>query len=238
MYKVIGITGPKYAGKDTTGKYLSELIGYPLHSFAKPLKDFCRFYFNLNEEELNGSLKEKTKAINVVFWDDLLVNTLNSCFPEFITTKNKEYLCSHFYRQVFLPYLFGENDSIKSIKLVASPREIMQRVGTNFFRNIQDNFWLKQADKALGNENSLILTDVRFENEAEWILNKKGLIINIINDNLNNVDPHISESGIGKKYITLNLENNGTIEELKNGIEFIVEYKIKGNNLLSVKDLF
>lgn len=238
MKTLIGITGQKYAGKDTTGNYISELTDYPLYSFAKPLKEFCKVYFNMSEEELNGSLKETQREFNIKSWKNLLVSTLNFYFPNFLESNypdNNEGACDYFYRKVFLPYLLSENYEFQTAKLIISPREIMQRVGTNFFRNIESNFWLNQAELVLAKTESLIITDVRFDNEAQWVRDKKGIIVNIIRDS-DRTDYHVSETGISREYIDLNLENNGTIEELKNGIEVLVEFNIIKTNTISVKD--
>jgi hypothetical protein len=56
--QVIGITGRKYNGKDTTANYICEKYGYKQLAFAGPLKDICGKLFGFNDEQLHGSLKE------------------------------------------------------------------------------------------------------------------------------------------------------------------------------------
>ena len=55
---LIGITGIKYAGKDTSADYLVEKYGFEKLILSKPLKDICKILFNFNDEQLYGNLKE------------------------------------------------------------------------------------------------------------------------------------------------------------------------------------
>lgn len=77
-----------------------------------------------------------------------------------------------------------------------TPREIMQKVGTDLFRNhFNKDFWLllfKQWYLKNSNQN-IICTDVRFQNEADLIKNLGGIIIKIDRHN-NTIDSHESES--------------------------------------------
>lgn len=237
MKTLIGITGQKYAGKDTTGLHISKLTNYPLYAFAKPLKDFCKTFFDLNYEELYDSKKEVIRSFNLKSWKDFLISVISFQFPELLESQTEDKIIDSFYRRVLLPYLIGENETNQTANLLVSSRNIMQKVGTDFFRGLQPDIWLKQADKALLEYDSLIVTDLRFDNEAQWIKNNFGLIINVLRD-LDNNDPHISEQGIDNKYVDIHIENNGTIEELENGIEMIVNYKILQSNTLSLKDIF
>lgn len=50
-----------------------------------------------------------------------------------------------------------------------SPREIMQFMGTDCYRNIDNNFWVKSLFKYLEKKrlHNVIITDARFPNEIE-----------------------------------------------------------------------
>lgn len=62
--KIIGITGRKYNGKDTLGKFFIERMKYTRLAFADPLKEACRCIFGFTEEQLYGNEKE----INDKYW--------------------------------------------------------------------------------------------------------------------------------------------------------------------------
>ena len=58
MPKLIGITGRKFNGKDTLGKFLIDTYGYKRFAFADPLKEACRCIFGFDDEQLYGNSKE------------------------------------------------------------------------------------------------------------------------------------------------------------------------------------
>lgn len=75
-----------------------------------------------------------------------------------------------------------------------TPREILQYVGTEFFRknigglitNSDNNFWIKSFSKIYdenqkrGETIKYVIDDVRFINEAEFIKSKGGIVIQIL----------------------------------------------------------
>jgi hypothetical protein len=118
-----------------------------------------------------------------------------------------------------------------------SPRKIFQYVGTELFRNklkeiipfIDDKIWIhvvkkKILDKIKENpECKIVITDVRFENEANLIKELGGCLIRVTRNIMNITnDDHESEQQIDKLYADYDISNNGTIEELYNDIKKII----------------
>lgn len=101
-----------------------------------------------------------------------------------------------------------------------SPREMLQKLGTEACRNVfGEDIWLKSGESyikdLLNKGKTVIVTDIRFDNEAQWIKDNGGIIIEIQRDNLKKQEKHnhSSEQGISiEKFI---LKNNGTLENLK-----------------------
>jgi hypothetical protein len=56
--RLIGISGKARSGKDTLADYMVNAYGWHKVSLARPLKDFCKEYFGLTEDQVNGVLKE------------------------------------------------------------------------------------------------------------------------------------------------------------------------------------
>jgi len=56
--KIIGITGRKYAGKDTLGNYFVEQHGFERLAYADPLKEGTQKFFGFTHEQLYGNEKE------------------------------------------------------------------------------------------------------------------------------------------------------------------------------------
>lgn len=126
-----------------------------------------------------------------------------------------------------------------------SPREVMQFVGTDLFREqmgkllpvAEKEFWLevfrkKRNDliKKLGYVPNMVVTDIRFKNEAEFIQRHGGIIWKVQRDVGSHVqflsDPtrsHISEQ---EQLEITNIDelimNNGTIEELEQKIDVLI----------------
>jgi len=85
-----------------------------------------------------------------------------------------------------------------------SPRHAMQRLGTEFGRKmIHEDAWIKRGEievrKNLNNGRGTIISDVRFENEAQWVRNfsTQAFIIHV-NPPVSSLKPssHESEAGI------------------------------------------
>jgi hypothetical protein len=111
-----------------------------------------------------------------------------------------------------------------------SPRELYQLLGTDVARTIDPNVWVKNAEifyrQALGF--SIVITDVRFTNEAYWIKQKGGIVIQIKRDN----EPipessHASENGMKESDYDLTIYNTKSKNDLYEQIENIPygEYK-------------
>lgn len=100
----------------------------------------------------------------------------------------------------------------------ASPRRLMQTLGTEWGRQlIHPDLWLNLAHQKLEQcVDGMVVSDVRFENEATWVRNQGGVIIHVRRDSAPFVEKHTSEHGImmyhAKDYL---LNNDGTLEDLR-----------------------
>ena len=104
-------------------------------------------------------------------------------------------------------------------------REMMQFIGTDLFRKqLNDNIWVNIIKNKIESDkinNKFVITDVRFDNEAQMIKSIGGNIIQINRQNIHQLN-HISENGItiDVDYI---IENNGTISDLYNKINLYID---------------
>lgn len=92
-----------------------------------------------------------------------------------------------------------------------SPRVAMQRFGTEFGRDLKDDIWLKFAERALHKNGNLVISDCRFENEAQWVRDNGGQIIQIYptpSASIASVPFHRSEGGIQKHGDTIYIMND------------------------------
>lgn len=111
--------------------------------------------------------------------------------------------------------------------LDCSPRQLMQSMGTEWARNtVHPDVWVKLAEqnleymtKALGAVLGFVVSDVRFENEADLIRRRGGTVIHILRPNALAVNPHISEAGIAANSADLTLPNYGTVEDFLRSLD-------------------
>lgn len=75
-------------------------------------------------------------------------------------------------------------------------REVMQFVGTNIFRQMQNNVWADATIKKIQNEQPklAIIADCRFPNEVEAIKNAGGIIVKLTRNPFNS--NHESETAL------------------------------------------
>lgn len=129
-----------------------------------------------------------------------------------------------------------------------SPREMAQKLGTEGGRRVfGEDLWIKRAEQEWNDykdqfngkrdmsfypdrdENGFIITDVRFENEADFIRKNNGIVIHVKRNSIEKVREHESENGIQILDNDIVIDNNGTVEELFEKAEHTYQLKIKGD---------
>lgn len=127
-------------------------------------------------------------------------------------------------------FIFGlskeQTETLKEIKdprWGITPREIFQKVG-KFIRSIDNNYFVNYLkSQLLACDGNRIITDVRYDNEAQMIKELGGMIIKIVRPNyLSDFDNHESENGIMEKYIDVIIINNGSVEDLHKKINLAI----------------
>jgi hypothetical protein len=100
-----------------------------------------------------------------------------------------------------------------------SPREMMQTLGTQWGREcVNKDLWLILAGSKIKAHQdagyNVAVTDVRFDNEAEYIRSKGGTIWHLYRDTAGTPHMHASESGIEFEPWDEIINNNGTLHSL------------------------
>jgi len=125
-------------------------------------------------------------------------------------------------------HLFGLSDFQVNVQketvdevLNKTPRKILQDLGTLLRNNYGEDVLIRALNARVEKLNSkyFIITDVRFENECEYIKNNGGFIIRIERPDLVNTDDHESENRTIDKYVDKKIINNGTIQNLHNEVK-------------------
>lgn len=97
-----------------------------------------------------------------------------------------------------------------------SPRQLLQTLGTEWGRNcIHPDIWTLIAEQKIeAATQSIVISDVRFHNEADMILKHGGELWHIQRDTTEKINTHVSEQCSWDTYQTKTIENNGSLEEL------------------------
>ena len=104
-------------------------------------------------------------------------------------------------------------------------REAAQKLGTEWARNLDKDFWVKSTMRQIDKDALVVISDVRFDNEAQAIIDAGGLVIKVVgrNVNLGNNSVHASEQGVNGYLIHYELENDGSLECLYSYIDDIFD---------------
>lgn len=238
---LIGITGKKQSGKDTVAKiiqlihngYNRESVkqayehneqdlykGYAkIASFAKPIKEIVEYIFNWNSGILDNNYFKESPIEKLSQYEVVINNRFNDKFkiPKDTYFKLK---------------LEGVNE-VQMTRVDITPRQILQIVGTDMGRNmIHPDIWVDYLFSTYERHlNHLIISDVRFENEASRIIKEKGIIIEVINPDQLDLDKHESENQDLSKYVKYTIINDkdkgidNLVDEVFNILESIIKSK-------------
>lgn len=223
MTSIIGIVGFQGSGKDTVGNFLIDDYGYTKDSFAASLKDATAAIFGWDRTLLEGTTAESRQWREQpdVWWETRLD------WP------------THAGRHISERF---------------TPRAALQLMGTDVLRlNFCNELWIHSLSKRLEMRRTLgedvVITDCRFPNEIRAIKDAGGIVIRVkrgpepewyqiadaANSNfthapecaaaMEKIGVHISEwAWIGSDFDIL-MENNGTLQELKDQVAWTVSPK-------------
>jgi len=192
---IIGISGKARSGKDTFSEMLAAELNkgaYPAYimmGFANELKLKCQAAFDLTWEQLWG--------------------------------EDKENLDERYRKQ--MQYHGGvRSDRDELPEPYWTAREIMQDFGA-FYRTIDNEFWIKNLFRVIEviedkEYTNVVVTDVRYINEADFIINNGGYVIRINREDKDAVHnkQHPSEIELDNyNRFDFTVINDWTLKELK-----------------------
>ena len=97
-----------------------------------------------------------------------------------------------------------------------SPRYLAQTLGTEWGRDtVHSDLWLLLASKKLAECNQIIIPDIRFVNEAKWVVDNGGKVFEVVRPGEDAIPEcnHASENGIPLEYISTYILNNGSVDD-------------------------
>jgi len=182
MVMIISFSGRKGSGKTLLAQELVRR-GFKKLSFADRLKEIISELFNFNLSDLSDPLKKEEKFLTSIKWTP-------ECLEKLATMIGVSSL-------KFEPREFW------------SIRDILQFIGTDIIRNINENFHVQELEKKLScNDNdNYVFDDVRFKNELELLRKYNAVPFFIIRPYYREYSNHQSEIDLQRfdfKHIILN----------------------------------
>lgn len=224
MKSVIGVHGVKRSGKDTIGKIIGEycqkqVIPFQHLAFADEIRVLALesmpslFKDIITMDDLKGEGKiDRDKdnifdMVGVVGYDHFkyVVEWINS-FIELIKVKHGYELTSY----------LTEMPSIVTI------RDLLVIFGTEIGRDLFFNdIWIDIIKRQYTGFNGVsVITDVRFDNEAELIRESKGRIVRVSKEDIESSGSHRSEQGISNHLVDWDIMNiHGELDKLRNDVD-------------------
>jgi hypothetical protein len=221
--KFVGLVAPKSGGKDTVYDILKDQKrATGKVSFAGPLKEICSKVFNIPMAFLNDPVhKERELKEHITLTKTNLRMVKNECVARLDPYEGTKVLYNP--NKASIVGLEG--------RIIKTPRELMQIIGTNFIRERIYSEWHVRAafsDKALEKltkSGLYCVTDCRFPNEYEFLKNKFGDACTFFYverpeaEELLKTATHDSELGVLKIKAQLTeaniIKNDGTLDDLK-----------------------
>ncbi len=124
-----------------------------------------------------------------------------------------------YVRASTIVYKYGWRDAKDKFPEI---RQLLQRLGTEAGREIfGDSFWIERAFDRMDRlpyAKPVVMTDVRFENEANAIRHRGGKVVRIQRPGCNPVNGHVSDSGVDRLSVDAILDNTGSVGDLHKGI--------------------
>jgi hypothetical protein len=104
-----------------------------------------------------------------------------------------------------------------------SPRQLLQTLGTEWGRGtVHTEIWIRIAMERAGQHldfNSVVITDVRFDNEAQAIVDAGGEVWRVTRPGwrclVDAVAAHSSEAGVSDHLIARTIDNSGSLDDLR-----------------------
>lgn len=202
--QVVGIAGRKRSGKDTVALMLEEEYGFKRLALANPLKECLSTFLGVPEPPDKESVVSFSVSQEDLMEMAHLLRLDSGVFIERFREQMKEWCGQSCYT---LPY-----------------RKLIQTVGTDICRALDEQVWIRRTMyeitmyKKYGGRNKFVVSDIRFDNEAEFIHNLLGSVW-CVTSTRGEYDNHSSEKGIDEKYVSCIITNNGTLEELRESVK-------------------
>lgn len=242
MFHLIGLAGRARSGKDTAARFLLQHSDVSSYALADPVKMACQALFGLSHDETwSDSHKEQTIAL----WNRSPRQFFQLVGTEWMRAERPD----HWIRRaeqllrreattvpdtdsplaMAMQAIYGMTASTPYCDFwqmsYAQASERLLSLCTQSYPDymerraqravLQSQYRYPDANKA----DCVIIRDIRYENEAQFIRDSGGQIWHIHRAQAQAVHPHSSELGISQQAGDAQVQNNGTLQELQQQLE-------------------
>lgn len=103
-------------------------------------------------------------------------------------------------------------------------RRILQNLGHGARVVVDDAIWIKAVEQEILSSPRVVMTDVRYANEAELILSQGGWLVRVERAGVGPVNAHITETALDGFNVSYTVENNGTVEDLGRALDLMLAH--------------
>lgn len=189
---LVGLIGKKRVGKDTFAAVLVEEFGFARVAFADPLKEMALAIDPYIQAEHSYRLSD---AVDVLGWE-------------------------------------GAKDAYPEV------RRFLQRLGTDGVRQFDEDFWVRAGMRAAAAKRRpmrlntsdgraataprpVVITDVRYPNEADAIREAGGTLVRIVRPGVDDGDTHASETALDGYAVDYTVSNLQDIQRLSERARYV-----------------
>ena len=162
---IIGVSGKIGSGKN----YLAEQLIKELHKLG----------YSTTEASFASSLRNELDRIIKTIKVDVLDNVT---YDEIITHIEDIHKMSYEDAQILFEILVDDVvniDGLNAHSRTESMRRALQHLGTDIRRKTDSEYWVKEFHRTVPKSDFVLVTDVRFPNEADSVVESGGLMIRL-----------------------------------------------------------
>lgn len=171
---IIGIRGKMGCGKDSFALFLNQYQkDYEIVRFSKGLREAACILTSMKIENTWSDF-DKAQELNLQFiqkdFVEIVAKMVLFILPEY-KIEDKVKLA----KQCMMALCGKEIDNFICIQLTFG--ELLQLLGTEFFRFLDEDCFVKYLYRTWNKKTKLIITDVRFKNEVNFVHANNGTIV-------------------------------------------------------------
>lgn len=207
----IGLAGPARSGKTTCGDYLHFRHGFMDYAFAEPLKQAVAAILGISAPEV-----EEGKAKVVNWLSDAALKTPRELLQHLGTEFGRERVHPDLWVRATARRIERDRHRIEALEA--------GRKGSVMLHN---NMYPGEPLTYTPRPFMAVITDVRFENEAQFIRETGGTILHIERTQREQVPEHASEKPIIRQPSDLIIDNSGDLSETFTQIDRAVQHLLQ-----------